>query len=157
MTTRHDLLAEARKYVGAKFGHQGRQKNILDCGGLVLLAGRGVGVTSLEFLSYANFPAGGKFEELLSEHAVNSDYSSKFPHAFDGSEFQPGDLMAFDYGNGEGVRHIAFVTKWDGRRFWVIDAQPDYGVTEHPLAFPFTKYGTIVHKYLVKNLSGDEN
>lgn len=155
MITRGELIAEARKYVGAKFGHQGRQKNILDCGGLVLLAGRGVGLTSLEFLSYANFPSGGKFEMLLEEHAVRTGISSTFPHCFSGEEFAPGDLAAFDYGNGEGIRHIAFVTKWDGRRFRVIDAQPDYGVSEHPLAFPFTRRGTTVHKYLVKNLSDD--
>lgn len=146
---REILLAEARKYVGAKFGHQGRRMDLLDCGGLVLLAGRGIGLTSLEFLSYANFPGDGKFEALLKEHAVETGECYKYPFKFSGTEFEPGDLAAFDYGNGEGVRHIGFISKWDGRRFWVIDAQPDYGVTEHPLAFPFAKQGTLIFKYQV--------
>lgn len=148
--TREDLIAEARKYIGARFGHQGRRPDLLDCGGLILLAGRGAGLTSLEFLGYANFPSGGKFEELLEEHAIRTDLIFRYPFSFSGTEFAPGDLAAFDYGNGESVRHIAFVTKWDGRRYWVIDAQPVYGVSEHPLAFPFVKHGTVMHKYLVR-------
>jgi cell wall-associated NlpC family hydrolase len=155
MTTRNELIAEARKFIGAKFGHQGRQPGVLDCGGLVLMTGRAAGLTSLEFLSYSGFPSGGRFEQLLREHAVETGYKSLFPHNFDGTEFKPADIVAFDYGNGEGVRHIGFVTRWDGRRYWIIDAQPGLGVTEHPLAFPFTKHGTVIHKYLVKDLSDD--
>jgi hypothetical protein len=130
---REDLVNEARKWIGVKFGHQGRSLLTgLDCGGLILKAGQSLNLTELEYLGYANFPTEGKFEELLRTHAIETDFISTYPHYFTGTELLPGDLLSFDYGNGEGVRHVALVSNWDGRSFWIIDSQPDYGVSEHP-------------------------
>ncbi len=151
------MINEARNHLRTPFGHQGRKENAqnprLDCGGLILVAGRALGLTSLEFLGYADFPTDGKFEALLVEHAVDTGESFTYPFRFSGGEFLPGDLVAFDYGNGEGVRHIALVTKFDGRRFWVIDAQSNYGVSEHPLAFPFVQTKTVLRRFGVKDLA----
>lgn len=111
----------------------------LDCGGLLVVCARQSGLTELEVLGYADFPNNGKFEQLLNEHADFLNFESDYPHKFDGTEFLPGDLLAFDYKNGEGIRHVAIISKWEKNRYWVIDAQPDFGVSEHPLAHPFSK------------------
>lgn len=135
---REDFVKSMRRHIGKKFGHQGRGER-LDCGGLILVGGRQHGLTELEELGYASFPTNGRFEELLREHTDFLGWESKFPHKFDGTELLPGDLISFDYENGEGTRHIALVTKFDGLRYWILDATPNYGVSEHPLGHPFSK------------------
>ena len=140
MVTRVRFIEEARKWIGTRFSHQGRnRRNGLDCGGLILVVGRALALTDLEELGYSSFPTGGRFEALLNEHADALGITSKYPHKFTGDEFLPGDLLGFDYQNGEGLRHVALVTRWDGACYWIIDAQPDFGVTEHPLRHPFSK------------------
>jgi hypothetical protein len=135
--TREQFVASLRKYRGVKFSHQGRNRITgMDCGGHFLVSARDEGLTGLEFLGYASFPTSGKFDELLNEHAVFL-WERKFPFNFDGTELLPADFISFDYGNGEGTRHMAAVTEWDGRRYRVIDANPNYGVCEHALAPPF--------------------
>lgn len=141
-----------RTFVGAKFGHQGRNAQTgYDCGGLVLVAGREKGLTSVEFLGYASFPTDGTFEELLE---ANTKFRGKyaFPFNFTGKEMQSADLVSFDYGNGEGTRHLALVTCWDGRRYRVLEAQPNYGVCEHALASPFVGRKTVLKVWGIKGL-----
>ena len=151
--TRKCFIDEARKYVGVKFAHQGRNPKIgIDCGGLILIVARSLNLSELEYLGYADFPDNGKFEQLLTEHADYLNYESKYPHRFGGTEFQPGDLLSFDYLNGEGTRHIAVVTNWDGKRYWVIDAQPQFGISEHPLAHPFS--AAAIKAWSVRGLIG---
>lgn len=154
MPTRADLISEARKYLGVKFAHQGRSRATgLDCGGLILVVARALELSELEVLGYADFPTDGKFEQFLNENADRTDYTSSFPHRFDGTELLPGDLLAYDYCNGEGIRHVSIVTRWceASRRYYVIEAQPKYGVTEHPFASVFAR--ATVRKYLVRGLA----
>ena len=137
--TREQFINEARKYIGTSFAHQGRNPKFgIDCGGLILIIAQSLNLTALEYLGYADFPNNGKFERLLTEHADYLSFESKYPHKFNGTEFAPGDLLSFDYNNGEGTRHLAVVSNFDGKRFWIIDAQPNYGITEKPLAHPFS-------------------
>ena len=137
--TRAEFIKTARQYIGTPFSHQGRSTNFMDCGGLILVVARQLHLSALEELGYASFPGEGRFENLLTEHADALGFESTFPHKFDGTELKTGDLLSFDYNNGEGTRHIALVTKFDGSRYYVLDAQPNYGVSEHPLAPPFSK------------------
>jgi cell wall-associated NlpC family hydrolase len=138
---REQFVGAARKYIGVPFSHQGRDpfKTGLDCGGLILVVARELELTELEELGYAAFPTDGRFDQLLEEYTDFLGFESKYPHRFDGTEFKPGDLLSFDYENGEGTRHIAVVTKFDGRRFSILDANPTYGVKEFPLGHPFSK------------------
>lgn len=138
MVTRSQLVEAARSFIGARFSHQGRTREFLDCGGLVLMVGRTLQLTQAEELGYASYPMNGRFEQLLREITDEMDFESVYPHKFTGEELKPGDLLSYDYQNGEGVRHVAMVTQWDGKRYWVIDAIPEYGVSEHPLAHPFS-------------------
>lgn len=139
MIERDDFIRAARSFVGTRFAHQGRTRDGMDCGGLILVTANRLNVSDLEFLGYASFPSNGKFEQLLLENTDYLGIESRYPHRFDGSEFLPGDLLSYDYNNGEGTRHIALITKFDGLRYWVVDAIPEYGVTEHPFAAPFSK------------------
>lgn len=120
-----------------------------------MLTARTLGLTDFEFLSYANYPKDGKFEALMREHADDTGEEFRFPFRFEGTEFLPGDLVTVDYGNGEGVRHIGIITKFERRRFLVIDATPEYGVVEHPLAVPLITTKTVLRRYLVRGLSND--
>ena len=151
--TRNQLVETTRSFVGTKFGHQGRDAATtgLDCGGLILVVGRRLGLTELEFLGYADFPTDGKFDELL-EQTTDLIWERRFPFNFEGTELRPGDLLSFDYGNGEGTRHLAMVSGWDGRRYRVINAMPDYGVTEHPLAAPFVGRRTTLKAWSIRGL-----
>ncbi len=137
--SRAKFIEIAREYRNTPFSHQGRSEKFLDCGGLILVVARRLGLTELEELGYASFPIDGRFDELLEAHTDFLGFESKYPHNFNGSEMKLGDLFSFDYENGEGTRHIAIVTKFERTRYWVIDAQPVYGVSEHPLSAPFSK------------------
>lgn len=123
----------------------------MDCGGLLLVGARERGLTCLEFLGYASFPTEGKFEELLRQE-TRWLWKREFPYGFDGTEVRPGDLISFDYGNGEGTRHVAIVTKWDGRRYRILDATPNHGVCEHGLSAPFVTAKTVLQGWEILGL-----
>ncbi|CAN5509406.1 hypothetical protein BH10ACI2_BH10ACI2_04410 [soil metagenome] len=149
---REEFIESMRGYLGWKFGHQGRSKQTgIDCGGLILVGARQHGISELEFLGYSDFPTDGKFEALLHEHA---DFKGEwvFPFGFDGSELQAGDMVSFDYGNGEGTRHLAIITSWDGRHYRVIEAQPKFGVCEHALSPPFVVTKTVLQGWGLRGL-----
>lgn len=142
-----------RGYLGTRFSHQGRDPKMtgLDCGGMILVGARQHQLSSLEFLGYALFPTEGKFDELLFEHA---DFIGEFafPFNFTGDELREADLVSFDYGEGGGTRHIALVTGWDGRRYRILDALKEYGISEHALAAPFVKTNTVLKGWAVRGL-----
>ena len=152
--SRAEFIRAARRHRGVKFAHQGRNPKFgIDCGGLVLMVARELGLSELEELGYASFPMNGRFDELLRDHADDLGFESRYPHRFDGTEFRSGDLLSFDYENGEGTRHLAIVTRWDAdsRCYWILDAQPDYGISEKPLRHPFSR--ATLHAWSVRGLA----
>lgn len=151
--TREQLVAVARSFIGVRWTHQGRNPTMtgLDCGGLALESGRVLNLTTLEFLGYASFPTNGKFDELLAEE-TDFLWEREFPFNFTGDELRPADLVSFDYGNGEGTRHLAIVTRWDGRRYRIVDSLAEYGVSEHALAAPFVRSKTKLKAWGVRGI-----
>lgn len=93
------IIEEARKWRGTPYKNQGRDVSGIDCGGLVLVVARALGLTNLEYLGYSNSPDGETFERLLAENAEEIEKYS----------LQIGDIVACDY--GKGVQHIAFATE----------------------------------------------
>lgn len=151
--TREEFITEARKTIGARFSHQGRNFSTgFDCGGVVLVLGQTTGLSELEELGYSSFPMNGRFEQLLEETTDYLGTEYAFPFNFTGDEFLLCDLISFDYGNGEGIRHLGLCTGWRQNCYWIIDAQPNLGVTEHPLRFPFVKQRTTLKGWRIRGL-----
>ena len=128
--TPEQLINEARKWLGVNYASQGRTREIgLDCGGLLLVVGRALGLTELEELGYSNSPDGERFEQLLDENCDRVEPKE---------DLRIGDIIAVDY--GKGIQHTAFVTRLNP--FSVIHAkrplgsaqkQKGRGVIEHRL------------------------
>lgn len=116
--TPEQLIAEARKWLGVGYASQGRKREIgLDCGGLILVVGRALGLTELEELGYANSPNGERFEQLLDDNADRVEPKENI---------QIADILAIDY--GDGIQHTAFVTKLDP--LTVIHAKRPHGAAQ---------------------------
>ncbi len=119
--TQTQFIEQARKYLGVKYLNQGRTLSGTDCGGLLLMVGRELGLTDLEFLSYANSPDGETFERLLKD---NCERVTPFRKP------SLGDILACDF--GEGIQHTAIVSVLEPR-LTVIHARRDHGVVEQYL------------------------
>lgn len=94
------IVEAARQYLGVRYQNQGRSKEDgLDCGGLILVVARDLGLSELEFLGYSNQPDGETFEKLLDANCFEIEQEN----------IQPGDIVACNY--GKGIQHIAFITE----------------------------------------------
>ncbi len=102
--TAQQVIDEARKWLGVPYSNQGRTMSGTDCGGLLLMVGKALGLTELEHLGYSNAPDGETFERLLEENCIPAKPYNK-P--------QIGNILAMDY--GEGIQHTAFVTALEPR------------------------------------------
>ena len=119
--TAQQVIDEARKWLGIKYANQGRTERGLDCGGLLLVVGRALGLTELEHLGYAASPDGETFQRLLDENCIPVKPYNK-PRI--------GDLLAHDYKSG--IQHTSLVTALEPR-LTVIHAKKPAGVVEQYL------------------------
>ncbi len=63
------IITLARSWVGTKFHHQGRKKNIgVDCIGLVVGVAKELGIDVYDRTSYPREPSGGTLETALAEY-----------------------------------------------------------------------------------------
>lgn len=58
MATRTEVVAAARKYLGAEWRHQARSETALDCAGLVVRVARDLGLADVRVADYAEHPDG---------------------------------------------------------------------------------------------------
>ncbi len=66
MTTREEIVAEARSWLGTPYQHQGRTKGKgVDCLGLVAMVGRALGLTDYDRLDYGRLPNPRRMREEL--------------------------------------------------------------------------------------------
>lgn len=67
MTTRAELIAEARKWIGTPFRHTGRNALGLDCAGLIVVSARPLGLIAADFdvKGYERNAAGYAFVEAF--------------------------------------------------------------------------------------------
>jgi cell wall-associated NlpC family hydrolase len=139
--THEDVVASARRLLYYPYGHQGRVKIIdgqlvgtrVDCAGELIFVAHDTGVSAFDVLGYSPDPDGESFERMLEEHLVRLD---------DVFSARPGDVLAFDY--GEGVQHVALVTqvneaRRDWRRYTIIHATRRHGVHEALLGWELKK------------------
>lgn len=69
MSTRTDIVAEARAWLGTPWQHQGRVKGAgVDCAGLVIEVARACGLAAVCISGYSRFPSGAQIEQLCEQH-----------------------------------------------------------------------------------------
>lgn len=93
----HPLVAAARRYMGARWKHQGRRPHALDCLGLVVLALRDIGHAPADRQGYGRTPYNSQLAATLRVHFGE-------PVA----DLQPGDIVTMTWA-GE-AHHVAIVT-----------------------------------------------
>ena len=120
MTTRRDIVLEARSWVGTRFHHQAATKGVgCDCIGLV----RGVGIALglypsnfvdlpeyQQFAGYGRDPAAGALEKGCSIFGV----------AIPVEQAGPGDVLLMHFGGDP--RHVAFIGDYPGGGLSIIHA-----------------------------------
>ncbi len=103
---RRDIVAEARKWVGAPYRHQGRGRAGIDCVGLLIEVAKGVGHPVDAPSAYSTMPQGW---QLL----VPCDAQLWKPARQD--RIVPGDLAVFWGWNKVEPQHFAFIGEQAGR------------------------------------------
>lgn len=97
MTTRADIVAAARSYLGVRWHHQGRSLAGLDCIGLVIAVAHDLGLSDYDINGYARIPDG---RTLRATMAQQMDVLKREP--------LPGDVLLFAFQRNP--LHTAIVT-----------------------------------------------
>lgn len=64
-TNREDVIAEARKWIGTRWVHQGRSPVGIDCAGLLIMVGTALGFAPEDMFGYRRSPDGKTFREHI--------------------------------------------------------------------------------------------
>jgi cell wall-associated NlpC family hydrolase len=68
MTTRADVIAEAKRWKGVRWHHQGRSRAGVDCIGLVIKVAHALGLSGFDIADYSRQPNPAMMRGLLAEH-----------------------------------------------------------------------------------------
>lgn len=96
---RAKFIAAARSFLGARWRHQGRRPDAMDCLGLVALSLAAVGVSARDRQGYGRTPYNHQLAASLREH---------FGEPIPPDEIQPGDIVTMTWAGEE--NHVAIVT-----------------------------------------------
>lgn len=138
MTSRADIVKEARSWIGTPWRHQGRLKGVAsDCIGVVIGTAKALGLTAPEFdiRDYARFPDGKLLRKYLGELMDPVSLSQK----------QGGDVLLIRPSRID--QHIAILT-FENSIIHAIDMER--GVREHILDRVWAKL--VVGAYKFKGL-----
>lgn len=141
MTPREDItlaqryVENCRTWEGVRFRHQGRNRNGVDCVGLVIMAAYEMGIaTGAEKVSgYARMPSGKDFDFWCGKFCKTLDYK---PLNSIGRQVEVGDLISFWIDTEGEPRHIAVYTGVDkqNRQCMIHSyAKENRGVVEMPI------------------------
>jgi cell wall-associated NlpC family hydrolase len=70
MTTRQQIVDEARAHLGCRWIHQGRSRAGVDCVGLVIRVAHALGLSTFDTADYSRQPDPVRMRALLAEHMV---------------------------------------------------------------------------------------
>lgn len=98
MTTREELVAVARSWIGIPFRHQGRNRLGVDCGGLLLAVAEEAGLSTVPPGTYSMSPDPTLIAQALTDNCDAVPLSS----------VQPGDILHFTFA-GE-PRHVGLAS-----------------------------------------------
>jgi cell wall-associated NlpC family hydrolase len=94
------IIQEARSWVDTPWGHQGRSRRRLDCGGLPVCIARALGWRAPDLTGYSRYPDGVTLRAHMREHLV----------PIRRVDLQPGDVLLFlDLLPGRWPCHVAIV------------------------------------------------
>ena len=124
-------IKEARKYVGTPFKHQGRDKNGLDCIGIIVVPLREIQFFNYENKNYKRYGLGGEIKEVLLKYC----YELSWP-----CPLERGDILLFTKENSQ---HLAIYTGYS-----IIHANNFVGkVVEHILDDKWKSLINKVYRY----------
>jgi cell wall-associated NlpC family hydrolase len=135
MTLAEQYVENCRTWLGVRFRHQGRNRNGVDCVGLVIMAAYEIGIaTGAEKVSgYSRQPNQKDFDHWCGKFCDKLPYNRL--HGL-GRQLEVGDLISF-WIEDEGIpRHIAVYTGVDsqGRQRMIHSyAKENRGVVEMPI------------------------
>lgn len=66
--TGQDVVAEARKWTGTPWKHQGRSVHGIDCVGLIIKVAHGLGLSDYDVTGYGRVPDGRELRHLIELH-----------------------------------------------------------------------------------------
>lgn len=81
MIERSQWVEEIRSWVGTPWVHQGRNRNGVDCVGLILVAAHRLGLTTFDYRYYGRAPLGDTLIRLCDEHMLRKHVA------------EPGDVL----------------------------------------------------------------
>jgi NlpC/P60 family putative phage cell wall peptidase len=114
------LVAEARRWLGTPFRHQGRIRGEgVDCIGLVLEPARALGLTDYRPAAYARLPDAGTMREELVRHLIKVARS----------DMRPGDVLLL--AAPLSPSHLALVGELGGALTMIHASGPIGRVVEH--------------------------
>jgi len=70
MIKRADIVAEARKWLGTPFHHQGRCTAGIDCAGLVVKIAHALNISDFDYVTYAREPDGATLQKIMNENLI---------------------------------------------------------------------------------------
>jgi cell wall-associated NlpC family hydrolase len=122
MTTRAEVVACARTWLGTRWQHQARLKGVAcDCAGLVIGVAHELGLSAFEFNAYGHIPNGGQLEQLCGEQMTRIQIR----------EALPGDVLLMAW-SGE-PHHLGMMSEIDGRSAIIHSYAAVRKVVEHDM------------------------
>lgn len=98
MTTRSEIVAAARGFLGVRYQHQGRSRKGMDCAGLIVMVARACGIEARDMLGYARTPDGKSLQAHLDAQAPKT------------GQMQAGDILLMRFKREP--QHLAIVTDY---------------------------------------------
>lgn len=148
MTTRAEIVSEARRWLRVPFHHQGRTHAGTDCGGLIGGVAVSLGILPADwwtttfdpvFGGYGRMPAGGMLERVCGMFMSELD---------DPAEAVPGDVVMMHFGSDP--QHLGIVADYIHGGLSLIHALslPSAGaVVEHRLAPEWRRRVDVAYAY----------
>lgn len=94
----HVLVLSARKYIGVRFQHQGRNAAALDCAGLIVVSLKDMGLTVSDEIAYGRSPA-----KNLIKTRIESNF--EIMDEVENKDYKEGDIFLMRFINEP--QHVA--------------------------------------------------